>query len=94
MDFQFDFEKLNRKLDGIGKAASNGYKVRNLLEIMKCPELWQLAYTNIYSNKGAITKGTDDDTLDGMSVERYLKLSSTIQKGNYKPKPVRADLYP
>jgi RNA-directed DNA polymerase len=90
----FDFIKLNRKLDGIGKAAKNGKRVRNLHEIMRCPEIWQLAYVNIYSNKGAITKGVDDETLDGMSFERILKLINSIKSGEYRPKPVRRTYIP
>ncbi len=90
----FDFEKLNRKLGGLGKAVRNGRKVRSLHEIMCCPELWQLAYTNIYSNKGAITKGIDEDTLDGMSFERISKLIDSLKSGTYRPKPVRRTYIP
>lgn len=84
-----DFEKLNRKLEGLVKAVRNGKKVRNLHEIMRCPELWQLAYANIYNNKGAITKGIDENTLDGMSFERISKLINSLKHGDYRPKPVR-----
>lgn len=90
----FDFEKLNRKLEGLEKAVKNGKKVRNLHEIMRCPELWQLAYANIYSNKGATTKGIDEDTLDGMSFERISELIDTLKSGEYHPKPVRRTYIP
>ena len=90
----FDFEKLNRKLEGLEKAVKNDKKVRNLHEIMRCPELWQLAYANIYSNKGATTKGIDEDTLDGMSFERISELIDTLKSGEYRPKPVRRTYIP
>lgn len=90
----FDFQKLNRKLDGLEKAAKNGRKVRNLHEIMRCPELWQLAYANIYSNGGALTKGIDEDTLDGMSFNRISKLINSIKEDTYRPKPVRRAYIP
>ena len=53
MDWHFD--KLNRLLDGISRASSNGQKVKYLSKIMCHTELWQLAYANIYSNNGALT---------------------------------------
>ena len=89
-----DFDRLNRKLEGLGKASRKGFRVRNLLEIMNCTELWHLAYANVYNNQGAITKGVDDVTLDGMSVKRITKIISTIKAGNYKPKPVRRTYIP
>ena len=85
----YDFEKLNRKLEGVGRAASNGQKVKDLHLIMRCPEIWQLAYTNIYSNKGAITKGVEENTLDGISFERIEALIESIRSEAYRPKPVR-----
>ena len=31
------------------------------------PDLYYLAYNKLYRNKGAATKGVDDDTADGFS---------------------------
>jgi RNA-directed DNA polymerase len=53
------------------------------------PEIWYEAYANIYSNKGAMTAGIDDDTLDGMSHRRINRIIKSLQEGTYKPKPVR-----
>ncbi len=84
-----DFDKLNRKLEGLGKASHNGFRVRNLHEIMGCLELWYVAYSNIYSNQGAMTKGIDEITLDGLSKERIEKLIESIKARKYRPKPVK-----
>ena len=84
-----DFDRLNRKLEGSGKASTNGQKVKDLSPIMRHPEIWQLAYANIYSNKGAMTEGIDDTTLDGMSMERFTSIIESIKDEKYKPKPVR-----
>ena len=89
-----DFDKLNRKLEGLGKASRNGFRVRNLHEIMNCSELWILAYTNIYNNQGAMTKGIDEITLDGTSIKRIDELKTKIKSGNYRPKPVRRTYIP
>lgn len=84
-----DFAKLNRKLEGLMKASCKGQKGKNLHEIMRCPEIWQIAYANIYGNKGSMTAGVDNITLDGMSTERFSKLINDIKSGKYIPKPVR-----
>jgi group II intron reverse transcriptase/maturase len=47
------------------------------------------AYANIYANRGAMTKGVNDNTLDGMSVDRMLNLTSLIKSNSYHPKPCR-----
>ena len=38
------------------------------------PDLYYLAYKNLYANKGAGTKGVNDDTADGFSKERLTGL--------------------
>ena len=40
-----------------------------LYRYMLRPDLYYLAYKNLYANKGASTKGVDDDTADGFSEE-------------------------
>ena len=78
-----ELERLTRKLEGLVKASKQGYKVRNLYEIMRQEDIWLQAYANIYSNKGALTKGIDDNTLDGMSKRRISNLGffNTVKYG-------------
>jgi RNA-directed DNA polymerase len=61
---------------------------------MRLDELWYLAYTNIYSNTGAMTKGIDEVTLDGFSVKRVHKLINSLKADTYKPKPARRAYIP
>jgi len=65
------FDRLIKKLEGISDASTKGRKVTDLFKIMaNQKEIWFEAYANIYSNKGAITKGINNNTLDGFSSER------------------------
>jgi group II intron reverse transcriptase/maturase len=90
-----EFNRLNKRLEGIEDASNKGYPIRDLYSLMTyLPELWYKAYANIYSNKGAMTKGIDDDTLDGMSKERINRIISSLSEGTYKPKPVRRTYIP
>ncbi|NBM78521.1 RNA-dependent DNA polymerase [Proteus sp. G2659] len=77
-------------LIGINKASKQGYKVKKLHKIMcNHQDLWMQAYANIYSNRGAMTKGVDSNTLDGMGVDRVQNIINLIKSGDYRPKPCR-----
>lgn len=52
-------------------------------------DIYLNAYKNLYANNGAGTKGTDDDTADGFSVEYVQKIISELKNQTYSPKPVR-----
>ena len=53
------------------------------------PDIYYTAYSHLYSNKGAGTKGIDDDTADGFS-ERYVTaIINALKTESYLPKPVR-----
>lgn len=53
------------------------------------PDLYYAAYQNFYSNKGAATKGVDNDTADGFSQEKINNIIKSLSDGSYCPKPVR-----
>ena len=88
------FDRLSQRLKGLEDASSKGYPIRNLYRLMSQKEIWQEAYANIYSNKGALTEGVDDNTLDGMSHQRIDKLILALKEKTYKPKPVRRTYIP
>lgn len=52
-------------------------------------DLYYIAYQNLYANKGAATKGVDDDTADGFSQEKIDRIIQSLKNGSYSPKPVR-----
>lgn len=52
-------------------------------------DLYYVAYQNLYANKGAATKGVDNDTADGFSQEKIEKIIQSLKDGSYSPKPVR-----
>ncbi|WP_314727639.1 group II intron reverse transcriptase [Serratia fonticola] len=77
-------------LNGISKASIQGHKVKKLHKIMcSNKDLWAQAYANIYSNRGAMAKGIDNNTMDEMSVDRIISLIETINSNTYSPKPCR-----
>src|SRR5260370_31940778 len=62
--------------------------------LMYTPELWMVAYSNLQSNKGAMTKGVNEDTLDGFSKARVDGIIQKLREGTYEPNPVRRTSIP
>ena len=87
------FDRLSKLLEGIEDASKKDYPIVNLYRLMYMPEIWYEAYANIYSNKGALTKGVDEDTLDGMSKERIERITNSLGDETYKPKTCKKSLY-
>lgn len=52
-------------------------------------DVYFTAYKNLYANKGASTKGADDDTADGFSEGYVRQIIDELQNQTYKPKSVR-----
>jgi group II intron reverse transcriptase/maturase len=53
------------------------------------PQLYLLAYGRIYSNRGAMTPGVTQDTVDGMSMVRIERIIDAIRHERYRFAPVR-----
>ena len=53
------------------------------------PDIYYVAYQNLYANNGAGTKGVDNDTADGFSEDKVNAIIEALKSGTYKPKPVR-----
>ena len=62
-----------------------------LYRYMLRPDLYYLAYNKLYRNKGASTKGVDNDTADGFSDEKINKIIQSLTDETYAPKPVRRE---
>lgn len=52
-------------------------------------DIYMTAYKNLYANNGAGTKGVDNDTADGFSVEYVQQIISELKAQEYEPKPVK-----
>ncbi len=83
------FDRLSKRLEGISDASIKGYPIRNLYRLMYMPEIWYEAYANLYSNDGAITKGVNENTMDGFSAKRVKRIITALREGKYRFTPVR-----
>ena len=77
-------------LEIVGKRGKSGKELNKVYKIIRCKELYLMAYAKLYANKGALTPGTDpEDTVDGMSMRRIDSIVEKLEKGVYRWKPVR-----
>lgn len=60
------------------------WKHKDIFRCLNKEELWVIAYENIKSNKGALTKGSNNETLDGTSMERLERLKNKVYSEQYK----------
>jgi len=60
-----------------------------LYRYMLRPDLYYLAYKNLYANQGAATKGVNDDIADGFSEKKINKIIQSLADESYSPSPVR-----
>ena len=53
------------------------------------PQLYLLAYGRIYANKGAMTPGVTQETVDGMSMGKIGRIIDAMRHERYRFRPVR-----
>lgn len=53
------------------------------------PDIYFVAYKNLYANRGAATKGVNEDTADGFSEAKIENIIKALADETYQPMPVR-----
>ena len=53
------------------------------------PQLFLMAYANLYGNAGAMTPGTTEETVDAMSVAKITSIVTKLREERYRWNPVR-----
>lgn len=73
----------------INHSKDKNFKFERLYRILYNKDMYLLAYQNIYAHEGNMTKGTDGETIDGMSLKRIDDLIAKMRDESYQPKPSR-----
>jgi group II intron reverse transcriptase/maturase len=66
-----------------------GLPCEELYRQMFNPQLYLLAYGRIYANQGAMTPGTTQETVDGMSLRKINRIIEAMRHERYRFRPVR-----
>ncbi|MDO8060289.1 hypothetical protein OC726_02095 [Candidatus Phytoplasma aurantifolia] len=87
--------KLSRTLDKIQYRSSKGHSLkRELQQGMNNFYNTLIAFNKIATNKGAGTPGIDNETIDGINLERLERYHQEYVNNGYNPKPVKRILIP
>lgn len=70
------------------------YQYERLYRNLYNPQLYLLAYQNLYANKGSMTAGSDGQTISGMSMKRIEALIQKLRDHSYQPHPARRQYIP
>ncbi|WP_134704938.1 reverse transcriptase/maturase family protein [Ammoniphilus sp. YIM 78166] len=71
------------------KSTCAEYKFQRLYRNLYNPDFFLQAYDNIYAKEGNMTKGTDGQTIDDMSLKRIESLIESLKDQSYQPKAAR-----
>src|SRR5215469_9090355 len=85
------FERLER-LQALN--SNRLWKNRDLYRLMYKEDLYILAYEQIKSKPGNMTPGTDEETLDGFSLEAIREIIREMGTEQFQFKPVRTTFIP
>jgi len=72
--------------------SERGKKKKSLQRVYRLlynPQLYLTAYQNIYANDGAMTKGINDETVDGMSMKKIYAIIEKLKTETYRWSPAR-----
>src|SRR2546425_4244434 len=73
----------------IRERGEQGLPLEDVYRMLYNPDLYLRAYGCLYKNKGAMTKGTTDETVDGMSLAKIEKLIDDVRHERHRWTPVR-----
>ncbi|MFE3060294.1 reverse transcriptase/maturase family protein [Nocardia sp. NPDC059239] len=76
-------------LDVLRERGRRGLPLKQLYRQMFNPQLYLLAYGRIYANKGAMTVGVTQETVDGMSLGKIDRIIGALRAERYRFHPVR-----
>ena len=73
-----------------GNSATNNDEIfTKLYRYLLRPDIYYEAYKRLYVNKGAGTKGVNNDTADGFSERKIAKIIQSLKDETFQPTPVR-----
>ena len=70
------------------------YQYERIYRLLYNPEMYYIAYQRIYTKQGNMTKGSDNRTIDGMTLKRIDSLINSLRDESYHPSPARRTYIP
>ena len=82
-------QKAEQILQAIRKLGEQRAPLTRVYRALYSEDLYLAAYSKIYRNKGAMTPGSENDTADGMSIERIRNIIEELRYERFRFKPAR-----
>jgi retron-type reverse transcriptase len=87
-------QSADKILDVIRNRGERGLHLERVYRSLFNRDLYLVAYGRLYSNQGAMTKGTTGETVDGMSLAKIDSIIDEIQHERFRWTPVRRTYIP
>jgi group II intron reverse transcriptase/maturase len=81
-------------LNIIHERGKRGLPLEDVYRLLYNPTLYLRAYARLYANDGAMTKGANGETVDGMKLEKIERLIDDLRHERYRWTPVRRTYIP
>lgn len=78
----------------IQQRSNQGLPLEDIYRQLYNPALYLMAYENLRANQGALTSGSTDETIDGMSLDRIQRIIEALRFERYQWSPVRRTYIP
>jgi group II intron reverse transcriptase/maturase len=82
-------QKAEQILQAIRKLGEQRTPLTRVYRALYSEDLYLAAYSKIYRNQGAMTPGSENDTADGMSLERIRSIIDELRHERFRFKPAR-----
>jgi group II intron reverse transcriptase/maturase len=79
----------NTILGLIHERGKKGLPLERVQRLLYNPDLYLTAYGKLYRNKGILTKGTTEETVEGMSLDAIETIIKALRDGTFQWKPAR-----
>src|SRR5258708_33656427 len=79
----------NTILGLIHERGKRGLPLERVYGLMNTPSLYLTAYGKIYRNKGAMTEGVTEETVEGMSLNKIETIIKALRDETYRWEPAR-----
>jgi group II intron reverse transcriptase/maturase len=76
-------------LQAIRKLGEQRLPLTRVYRVLYREDFFLAAYNKTYRNQGALTPGTENDTMDGMSIKRLSALTDALRHERFYPRPAR-----
>jgi group II intron reverse transcriptase/maturase len=87
-------QRANQILQAVRKLGEQRQPLTRVYRSLYCEELFIAAYGKIYRNEGAMTPGTEEDTVDGMNLAYIRDLIEALRYERYRFRPARRQPIP